>query len=94
LLRTWSETFVQQEGRYKCQLNAEHVYVFVLGDRVPHRHVHLIVRHPGAPQEYWGVRVDEWPEAPHGDEVEIAALVARLRAHLANSGTKGKKTRP
>lgn len=78
----------------KAELNAEHVYAFVIGDRVPHLHVHVIVRHPGAPQEYWGVRVDEWPDAPMGDEAEITALVARLRAHLANSGTKGKKTRP
>jgi histidine triad (HIT) family protein len=66
----------------QVELNAEHVYAFVLGDHVPHLHVHVIVRHPGAPQEYWGVRVDEWPEAPHGDEAKIAALVARLRARL------------
>lgn len=66
----------------KAELNAEHVYAFVIGDHVPHLHVHLIVRHPGAPREYWGVRVDEWPEAPKGGEVEIAALVTRLRARL------------
>jgi diadenosine tetraphosphate (Ap4A) HIT family hydrolase len=71
----------------KAELNAEHVYVFVLGDRVPHLHVHVIPRHPGAPQEYWGMQVDEWPEAPRGDEAEIAALVARLRKRI-HSGTK------
>jgi diadenosine tetraphosphate (Ap4A) HIT family hydrolase len=52
------------------------------GGRVPHRHVHVIIRHPGAPQEYWGVRVDEWPDAPQGDEAEITALVARLRTRI------------
>jgi len=67
----------------KEELQAEHVYAFVLGDHVPHLHVHVIPRHPGAPQEYWGVRVDEWPDAPRGDEAEIAALVTRLRARLA-----------
>ncbi len=66
----------------KDELNAEHVYAFVLGDHVPHLHVHVIVRHPGAPQEYWGVRVDEWPDAPAGDPAEIAELVARLRQRL------------
>ena len=66
----------------KAELGAEHVYAFVIGDRVPHLHVHVIVRHPGAPQEYWGVHVDEWPDAPTGDEAEVAALVARLRSRL------------
>lgn len=69
-------------GAIKAELDAEHVYAFVLGDRVPHLHVHLIVRHPGAPKEYWGVRVDEWPDAPKGDEAEIAGLVARLGQQL------------
>ena len=64
----------------KAELNAEHVYAFVLGHHVPHLHVHVIARHPGAPREYWGFKVDEWPDAPHGDASEIAALVARLRA--------------
>jgi histidine triad (HIT) family protein len=64
------------------ELQAEHVYAFVLGDRVPHLHVHIIPRHPGTPREYWGVRVDEWPDAPRGDKATIAALVARLRARL------------
>jgi diadenosine tetraphosphate (Ap4A) HIT family hydrolase len=58
------------------------VYAFVVGDRVPHLHIHLIPRHPGAPQEYRGVRVDEWPDAPRGDQAEVAALVNRLRLRL------------
>lgn len=66
----------------KAELDAEHVYAFVLGHHVEHLHVHVIVRHPGAPREYWGVRVDEWPDAPRGDETRVAALVARLRARL------------
>lgn len=66
----------------RAELHAENVYAFVLGDRVPHLHIHLIPRHPGAPREYWGVHVDEWPDAPQGGEAEIAALVARLRMRL------------
>jgi histidine triad (HIT) family protein len=70
----------------QAELHAEKVYAFVLGDRVPHLHVHLVPRHPGAPREFWGVHVDEWPEAPRGDEREIEALVTRLRARLREEG--------
>lgn len=61
---------------------AEHVYAFVLGDGVPHVHVHVVLRYPDAPREYWGVHVDEWAAAPHGGPQEMAALCARLRAYL------------
>ena len=64
-------------------LGMVHVYAFVLGDHVPHVHIHLIGRYPNAPQEYWGTRVDEWPEAPRGDAAEVAALCERLCAWLA-----------
>jgi diadenosine tetraphosphate (Ap4A) HIT family hydrolase len=57
----------------------DHVYAFVYGDAVPHLHVHLLGRHPGAPADYHGVRVDEWPGAPRGDAGAVAAYVARLR---------------
>ena len=67
-------------------LGVEHVYAFVLGDGVPHVHVHVIGRYPGAPREYWGPRVDEWPEAPHGDEAEIARVAGRVRAFLRERG--------
>jgi diadenosine tetraphosphate (Ap4A) HIT family hydrolase len=60
----------------------EHVYAFVLGDHVPHLHVHLIGRYPGAPREYWGPRVDEWPGAPRGAAPEIAIVAARVRDRL------------
>jgi histidine triad (HIT) family protein len=61
-------------------LNVEHVYAFAIIDGVPHVHIHVIGRYPGTPREYWGPRVDEWPEAPRGDEVEITQLVERIRA--------------
>lgn len=37
---------------------AEHVYSFVIGDHVPHLHIHFVGRYPGAPREYWGPKVD------------------------------------
>jgi histidine triad (HIT) family protein len=60
---------------------AEHVYAFTF-NHVPHHHVHVVARHPGTPREFWGPRVDEWSDAPRGDETEIAALCDRLRAAL------------
>jgi histidine triad (HIT) family protein len=64
----------------------DHVYAFVFGDAVPHLHVHLLGRHPGAPEEYRGVRVDEWPGAPRNDASEVATYVARLRGLWAEQG--------
>jgi histidine triad (HIT) family protein len=66
----------------KVTEGAEHIYAFVLGDHVPHLHIHVVPRYPGAPPEYWGNRVDEWPGAPRGGTEEIAALAARLRSYL------------
>ena len=68
----------------KVTEGAEHVYSFVLGDAVPHLHIHLVPRYPGAPREYWGVRVDEWPGAPRGSAAEIAEVCDRLRRGLAS----------
>ena len=63
-------------------LGVEHVYSFVIGDGVPHLHVHVIGRYPGAPREYRGPRVDEWPEAPKGDLEQISQVAERMRAYL------------
>lgn len=67
---------------------AEHVYQFVMGHHTPHLHVWLLPRYPGTPPEYWGMRVDEWPDAPKGDSEAIVALCARIRAaiHLSVVG--------
>jgi len=61
---------------------AEHVYIAVIGDAVPHLHVHLYPRFPGTPREYWWTRVDEWPQARRGGTAEIEALVMELRSYL------------
>ena len=60
----------------------EHIYIFVFGDGAPHVHYHVIGRYPGAPREYWGTKVDEWPEAPKGAEAEIAQVADRIRAYF------------
>ncbi len=70
-----AKAMLQTEG-------VDHVYSFFIGDGVPHVHVHVIGRYPGAPREYWGPKVDDWPDAPRGGEAEIAQVAARLRAYL------------
>ncbi len=64
-------------------LGMEHIYAFVIGDGVPHVHVHVIGRYPGAPREYWGPKVDDRPAAPRGAAAEIEPVAARLRAFLS-----------
>ncbi len=62
-------------------LGAEHVYSFVV-DHVAHHHAHVVARHPGTPREYWGWRVDEWPDAPRGDASALEEYRSRLAALL------------
>ena len=63
--------------------HAVHVYAFVFGDNVPHLHVHLVPRYAGAPREYWGPAVTDWPDSPQGGAAEVADLCDRLRASMA-----------
>jgi histidine triad (HIT) family protein len=71
----------------KTSEGAEHVYLFVFGDHVPHLHLHLVPRYPGTPRTYWGTRIDEWPDAPRGDTAAVAALCDRLRATLGHASS-------
>jgi histidine triad (HIT) family protein len=61
---------------------AEHVYAKVIGDGVPHLHVHPVPRYPGTPREYWWDRLMEWPGARRGLDPEITGLVGDLRSYL------------
>jgi len=45
----------------------------------------LIACYPGARREYWGVCVDEWPDAPHSGPDGIAELCTRLRNKLQST---------
>jgi histidine triad (HIT) family protein len=66
----------------KATENAERVYLFVIGENVHHVHIHVVARYAGAPKEYWGARVDEWPAAPRGGTQEMEAICARLHVYL------------
>jgi histidine triad (HIT) family protein len=68
---------------------AEHVYAAVIGDAVPHLHVHLLPRFPGTPREYWWTKVDEWPDARRGDAAQIGDLVRELSVFVNADGVSG-----
>jgi diadenosine tetraphosphate (Ap4A) HIT family hydrolase len=68
-----------------CTEAMEHVYTFFIGDGVPHVHIHVIGRYPNAPREYWGPKVDEWPEAPKGTAKEIEQVATRVRNFLSEN---------
>ena len=71
---------VNRAGRsLKESEGAEHIYSVVMGDAVPHLHIHVIPRYPGTPREFWGHRVGEWPDAPRGGAEAIEAICRRLR---------------
>ncbi len=60
----------------------EHVYTFVLGHSIDHLHMFLVPRYPGTPREFWGLNVDDWPDAPRGGLDEIGELCEKLRRAL------------
>jgi len=64
---------------------AEHIYLFVLGHNTPHLHFHLIPRYANTPRKWWGIHLDEWPEAPRGGVIVINLLCDRLRTYLSSN---------
>jgi diadenosine tetraphosphate (Ap4A) HIT family hydrolase len=62
--------------------NAEHIYVFVLGNQVPHLHVWVVPRYPDTPREFWGFKIFEWPERPVGGENEVKEFCERVRSSM------------
>jgi diadenosine tetraphosphate (Ap4A) HIT family hydrolase len=66
----------------KIVTDADRIYILRFGHHVDHLHVWVVARHPGTPEEYWGTKVDEWPEAPYGDADEIAAFCDQIREEM------------
>ena len=66
----------------KAIVDAEHVYVFVLGHHVAHLHVWVVPRYPGTPREYWGLDVFEWPNRPMGGQKEVEVLCEKMRSFM------------
>lgn len=63
-------------------LDVDKIYTFVLGHHVDHFHIHIVPRYINTPVEYWGLAVDEWPEAPKGNRDDINKLCNQLASLL------------
>lgn len=63
-------------------LDAAHVYAFIMGDGIPHFHVHVVARYKDAPREYWGPKVDDWPDAPRGTIDDVRTMNEKIRQKL------------
>ncbi|MCT8137279.1 HIT family protein [Anaerobacillus sp. CMMVII] len=64
---------------------AEHIYSYVLGDAVPHLHLHIVPRYPNTPKKYWGpTAVYDWENAPFGSNSEVEQLCQRVKTYLEN----------
>jgi len=90
---TWAELNDEEAGKLgkvirdvssalKAVVDAEHIYVFVLGHHVPHLHVWVVPRYPGTPREYWGLDVFEWPDRPKGGQKEVEVLCEKIRSYI------------
>lgn len=75
-------TLKRIDAALRSALDAEHVYVKLMGDAVPHLHLHVVPRYPGTPQEFWGDALTDWPQAPRGGQAEIAEICDRLAAAI------------
>jgi len=66
----------------KKSVNAEHIYVFVIGHNIPHLHIWVIPRYPDTPREFWGFKVFEWPDRPIGGQEEVERICASVRSFM------------
>ena len=66
----------------KTSEQAEHIYLFVLGQHGRHLHYHVVPRYQNTPRDYWGIHVDEWPDAPRGNGHDIEAVCTRIRNQM------------
>ncbi len=67
---------VRVQRAQKAALGADHAYAFVLGDKVPHFHAHVVPRFADTPPRLRGGRLFQATEADARplDEIEVATL--------------------
>ncbi|MCI4372368.1 MAG: HIT family protein [Thermoplasmata archaeon] len=65
---------------------AEWTYCFGFTEGVRHVHMLIAARYPGMPKEYVRLAIADWPGAPHGDPIQVAELVSRLRSAVGRPG--------
>jgi len=67
----------------KKSVNAEHIYVFVIGHHVPHLHVWVVPRYRNTPRDFWGFKIFEWPDRPVGSQKQVEVLCASICSVMA-----------
>jgi hypothetical protein len=66
----------------KMTTGAAWTYCYLFMEPVRHVHVFLTTRYPNVPKEYVRLNIGDWPNAPLGGMVEIAALSSKIRLEL------------
>ena len=69
----------------KAVVGAEKVYSYVFGEKVPHFHCLVVARYRDVPEEYWRLKLGDWPEAPRGNAEAVAELARRIRRTLESA---------
>ncbi len=64
----------------ETDLEAEHTYLFRIGDITPHLHFHAVPRFKGTPRERWGIYLYENPLERKADVTEIQNISKQMRA--------------
>ena len=64
----------------KILLQAEHVYVFRINDKLAHLHFHLVPRYPDTPREFWGAKIMDWPNRQTVTLAQIQNLSSQIKA--------------
>jgi diadenosine tetraphosphate (Ap4A) HIT family hydrolase len=77
---------VRVQRAQKAALGADHAYAFVLGDKVPHFHAHVVPRFPDSPPNLRGGRIFQVTLADARPVEEIEAAARALAAELARAG--------
>ena len=66
----------------KKSVNAEHVYVFVIGHNIPHLHIWVVPRYPDTHREFWAFNVFNWPDRPAGGQEEVEEICTSVRSFI------------
>jgi len=73
---------IQVQRAQRTALGADHAYAFVLGDKVPHFHAHVVPRFPDSPPHLRGGRLFQATVADARPLDEIEAAAKRLAEAL------------
>ena len=70
------------------ELEAEHTYLFRIGDVTPHLHFHAVPRFKGTSRDRWGIYLYENPLERKADVTEIQNISKNMRAFLLRKDVK------